>query len=324
MSELEDPAVTLARLLRTKMRVVKDDDSLANVNVSGEWQNTEALKSLDGQVTVGLAESTDQKLELTGKKRRRLQVLKVNVWATDQPGSEESGRLMRRKIVEEALRVVRQYRVKPNETLYDFLPTGSATHPHRAFTGDSESPPEAQGWSEIPAYDYVRLWYNDDNRLEISTSGNGKRAVMLARFKVESRAKTVTTMNLSFIGFGTAPGGDGLTVKVWNHETQAWENPESGGAGGVDETITIELDANLPDYIDDEGYVWFLAETSNVSDGQTPAVLTCNYVSLTTTVNGITYCDVLSYRDADRVDMKPFIYRTEITVKSWFFENTGE
>jgi hypothetical protein len=294
------------------------------VTVSGEWQNTEALKSVDGQVTVGLAESTDQKLELTGKKRRRLQALRVNVWATDQPGSEESGRLMRRKIMEEVLRVVRQNRVKPNETLYDFLPTGSATQQHKAYTGDSESPPAAQSWSEIAAEDYVKLWYTDGDRLEISTNEDGKRGVMLARFKVESREKTVTTMNLSFIGFGTAPGGNGLTVKVWNHEAQAWENAESGGEGGVDDTITIELNVDLPDYIDNEGYVWFLAETIHTSDGQTPAVLNCNYVSLTTVVNGITYCDVLSYRDVDRVDVKPFISHTEIAVKSWFFENTGE
>jgi hypothetical protein len=25
----------------------------------------------------------------------------------------------------------------------------------------------------------------------------------------------------------------------------------------------------------------------------------------------------------DRVDVKPFIFRTEFTVKSWFFENIG-
>jgi hypothetical protein len=33
MSDLEDPTVTLLRLLRTNMRVVKDDGSLVNVSV---------------------------------------------------------------------------------------------------------------------------------------------------------------------------------------------------------------------------------------------------------------------------------------------------
>ena len=81
--------------------------------------------------------------------------------------------------------------------------------------------------------------------------------------------------------------------------------------------------ANLPDYIDAEGYVWFLARTTNPSDGLVPAVLQCDYVSCAVTVNGITYCDVASYRNLDRVDVKPFIYRTELVLKSWFIENIG-
>jgi hypothetical protein len=323
MSEVEDAAVTLARLLRSEMRVVKDDGGIADVSVSGEWQNAEAFKNHDGQVTVGLAEGTDQKLELTGRKRRRQQVLRVNVWAMDAAGSEESGRVMRRKIVEEVLRVVRENRVKPNVTACDFLPVGSASL-HKAYAGTAEAAPDSESWTELGTEDYAKLWYSDDNRTEISASQDGEIAVMLSRFKVDSREKTTTSMTLSFEGYGTAPSGNGVAVKVWNHETLAWENAELGGAGGVDETITIELSSELPEYVDDDGYVWLIAETIQSSDGQTPAVLRCDYVSLTVTVNGITYCDILGYRDVDRVDVKPFVYRTEITVKSWFFENTGE
>jgi hypothetical protein len=80
---------------------------------------------------------------------------------------------------------------------------------------------------------------------------------------------------------------------------------------------------DLPNYVDDNGYVWFLARTVYASDGATPATLRCDYVSCTVTVNGITYCDVTSFRDVDRVDVKPFIFRTEFALKSWFFENIG-
>ncbi len=66
MSEIEDSAVTVARLLKTKMRVIKDNGALASVGVSGEWQNSDAFKTGDGQVTVGLAECIDQKIDLTG------------------------------------------------------------------------------------------------------------------------------------------------------------------------------------------------------------------------------------------------------------------
>jgi hypothetical protein len=128
---------------------------------------------------------------------------------------------------------------------------------------------------------------------------------------------------LDLSGYGTAPSGNGVTVKAWNNESFAWENAQSGGAGGSDEIIAVNLSQNLPCYIDEDGYVWFLARTTNPSNGVTPAVLHCDYVCCTVTVNGIMYCDIASYRDVDRVDVKPFIFRTEFTVKSWFFENIG-
>jgi hypothetical protein len=39
-----------------------------------------------------------------------------------------------------------------------------------------------------------------------------------------------------------------------------------------------------------------------------------------TKVSGIAYVDVVSFRDVDRVDVKPFVWRTEFTLKTWVFE----
>jgi len=323
MSEIEDAATTVARLLKTEMRVVKDDGSLATVIVTSEWQNTDAFKNCDGQVTVGLAESTDQKIELSGKTRRRLSFVRVNVWTTDTPGASESSRVMRGKIVEEVNRVVRQNRSKPNETLYDFFNTGPTTQTRKAYSSSSEASPDASGWTELSSEQYQQLWYSDDARCQISYGENGEYAAVLFGFKVESREKAVKKIVLSFEGYGTAPSGDGVAVKVWNHEASAWQNAQTGGAGGTDETITVMLVSDLPNYIDDEGYVWFLARTLNASDGSTPAVLYCDYTYCTVTVNGVSYCDIAGFRNLDRVDVKPFIFRTEFTVKSWFFENIG-
>jgi len=323
MSEIEDAATTVARLLKTEMYVVKDNGALASISVTSEWQSADAFKNCDGQVTVGLAESTDQKIELSGKTRRRMSFLRVNVWTTDTPGASESSRVMRGKIVEEVNRVVRQNRSKPNETLYDFFNTGPTTQAHKAYSSNSEASPDASSWTELSSEQYQQLWYSDDNRCQISYGVNGEYAVMLFRFKVESREKTAKKIVLAFEGYGTAPGGDGVSVKVWNQEASAWQNAQTGGAGGTDETITVTLVSDLPNYIDDEGYVWFLARTLNASDGSTPATLYCDYLSCTVTVNGITYCDIAGFRNLDRVDVKPFIFRTEITVKSWFFENIG-
>lgn len=324
MSEIEDPAATLARLLKTNLRVVKDNGALANLTVTSEWQSSEAFKGLDGQVTVGLAESADQKLELSGKARRRLQVLRVNVWATEQAGASESSRVMRGKIVEEVNRVVRQKRGRPNETTYDFFNLGAANLTHKAYFGNGEASPYTSGaWTELASDEYLKLWTSDENRTQLSVDGDGEYAAVLFGFKLESREKTAKKIVLSFEGYGTAPSGNGVTVKAWNNESFAWENAQSGGAGGSDEIIAVNLTQNLPCYISEDGYVWFLARTTNPSDGVAPAVLHCDYVCCMVTVNGITYCDIVSYRDVDRVDVKPFIFRTEFTVKSWFFENIG-
>jgi len=325
MSEMEDPVITVIRLLSKNMRVVKQDGSLASIYVSREWYDRELFKNYDGQITVGLAESRDTKVEMSGRIRRRLGTLRVNVWATDRAASSDSGRLMRQKMVEEVNRVVRQNRTVPNQTRYDFAGLGYPEgDPHKAFQAgaSTELAPGNIGWTELTNEEYEKIWYSDDTRYSKSHNVNGEYALMLFRFKVESREKTVKKIVLAFEGYGTAPAGNGVTIKVWNHVSEAWEQAQSG-TGGADETITITLTSNLTDYIDDDGYVWLLARTTNPSDGTTAAVLYCNYVKCTVTVNGITYLDVVSFRDVDRVDVKPFIFRTEFVLKSWAFENVG-
>ncbi len=324
MSETEEAAATVMRLLKANLRVVKDDGGLASINVVNEFQNAQAIKGFDGQVTVGFAESADQKMELSGKWRKRLQVLRVNVWTSEQAGSGESGRVMRGKIVEEVNRVVRQKRSRPNETTYEFYNLGAGSQTHKAYFGNGEASPYTPNvWTELASENYQRLWASDDNRLQLSADEDGAYATVLFGFKLECREKTAKKIAVSFEGFGTAAGGDGVTVKAWNSESFLWENAQSDGAGGTDETITITLTANVPNYIDEDGYVWLLTRTTNPASAQSPAVLHCDYVSCTVTVNGITYCDVVNYRDLDRVDGVPFIFRTEFVVKSWFFENIG-
>ncbi len=320
MSEIEDATTTVARLLKKSLRVVKDDGGLANIAVTGEWQTADAFKDADGQVTVGLAETTDQKLELSGKTRRRLSVLRVNVWTTEQLGAVESARAMRSKIAEEVNRVVRLNRGNPNVTVYDFYNTGPATQTQKAYFGTSEaSPSTAASWTELSSEEYAALWTNDGNLCEVSASEAGEYAAALFGFKVESRKNTFQKMVLVFEGQGSGGSGSGVVVKAWNNIDAVWGNAQSSTEGPA----TITLTQNLPNYINDEGYVWFLARTSGPSDGENPATLQCDYASCTVTVKGVTYCDIVSYRQADRVDVKPFIFRTEFTVKSWFFETLG-
>ena len=129
---------------------------------------------------------------------------------------------------------------------------------------------------------------------------------------------------LSFEGYGTAPGGNGVTVKVWNHVASAWQNAQTG-SGGSDETISITLSSNLTDYIDMDsdgvGYLYVLARTTNPSDGVIPAVIYCDYDKCVLTVEGMTHVKFGFLTDRDEVSVKPFIWHTEFAVIGWYFEN---
>ena len=325
MSEIEDSVTIVIRLLSKNMHVVKEDSSIASIYVSKEWYDRELFKNYDGQITVGLAESRDTKIEMSGRIRRRLGSLRVNVWATDRAATSDPGRLMRNKMVEEVNRIVRQNRNQPNVTRYDFAGLGYPSgDPHKAYQGgaSSELVPGAAGWTELTNLEYQKVWYSDDTRYSKSDNVNLEYPLMLFRFKVESRESAVKKIVLAFEGYGTAPGGNGVTIKVWNHVASAWQNAQAG-TGGADETIAMTLTSNITDFIDASGYVWLLARTTNASNGTTVAILYCDCVSCTVTVNGITYLDVVSFRDADRVDVKPFIFRTEFVLKSWSFEDIG-
>ena len=313
MNTLEDPVTTVVRLLQKNMRLVKEDLSLGSVYVSKEWYDQELFKNYDAQVTVGLQRSEDKKLNLSGTMRRRLGFLKVNAWSRD--------RGIREKLREEINRIIREKKTTPNVTDYDFLGVGPPTGTHKAYRAASgiELSPGAVGWTELSAEEYQELWYSDDSRYSYSQSENGKYSMMLFRLKIESKENVVKKIVLAFEGYGPAPGGNGITIKVWDHVNTVWEEAQSG-TGGADETIKITLTSSLTEYIDNDGYVWLLARTTNPSDGTTAAIIYCDYVVCSITVNGITYCDVVSYRDLDQVRVKPFLWRTEFMIKTWLFE----
>jgi hypothetical protein len=318
MADIEDPITTLVRLLDTNIRVVKDDGSLAKIHVSKEWYDRELLKNYDGQVTVGLDRSEDQKIGFSGTSRRRIGYARVNIWTIQSRG-------MRDKMRKEINRIIREKRTKPNVTSYDFVGVGPTTGTHKAYHASASGslPPDSASWIELTNAEYEKIWYSDDIRYSRSVDVDGNHALMLFRFRVDPDEKVVKQIVLEFEGYGTAPAGNGVTIVVWNFASSAWESPQSGTAG-ADETITIKLTSSLTDYIDANGYVYLLAATTNASDGVTAAVIYCDFSECVITVKGITYADIVSYRDQDEVRVKPFLWRTEFTVKSWLFENVYE
>jgi hypothetical protein len=311
---IENPVDTVIRLLKDNVRVEKADGSPANITVSREWVNQEALqKSVDGQITVGLLETVDNKLELTGRLRRRLVNLRVNVWSLDPQ--------LRFKMVEEVNRVIRRNRVKPTDFLLDFYGVNRASGTHKAYKAAvlSDLPPNDSRWTELLDANYELLWQSDDRRYEVAA--NSLFPMMLFRFKINAKETSVRKIVLLFEGYGTCPYGNGVSIRVWNHVAQAWQHLQSSYSSS-DATLTIALTSNISDYIDDNGYVWLLAKTIYAGTGVS-SILYCDYVSCVFAVHGLSYVDVASYRDLDRVDVKPFLYRTEFVLKSWVLEDIG-
>jgi hypothetical protein len=320
MVEIEDPVTTLVRLLDTNLHVVKDDGSLADICVTTEWYDRELLKNYDGQVTVGLDHSEDQKLGFSATLRRRVGIARVNIWVVDKSGS--AGKQIRNKLRQEINRVVREKRTKPNETNYNYVGVGAASVGHKAYYAESaaELAPDAQEWTEFSPVDYEKLWQSDDTRFSYSQSEDGEYSLLLFRIKVESNEKVVKKIVLKFEGYGTASAGNGVTVKAWNSESSEWQSTQTGTGGG-DEEIIITLESSFTDFIDSDGYVYLLARTTNASNGASPAVIHCDYADCMVAVEGISYVDMVSYRNVDEVRVKPYIWRTEFMVKTWLFEN---
>jgi len=322
MAAVEDSITTIVRLLETNMRLVKDDGSVGKVYVSEGWYDRELLKSYDAQVTVLLGESVDRKIGISGKKRLTIDSPRVNVWVLEKPDAEESGRSIRKKMRMEIKRIIREKRTKPNITKYTFWNLGTASKTHKAFEAAStgELIPSDESWSEISGAGYNKIWYSDDDRHSKSVNVSLQYASLLFKFKTTVKPSVLTELELNFEGYGTSPGGNGVSIKVWNFTSQAWENAEVGTGSG-DEKITITLSSSLADYVGADGYIYLLARTTNTSDGITEAVVYCDYVDCIITVLGIKYVDVVSHNDKDQVDVKPVIWRTEFLLKTWLFEN---
>jgi len=324
LSELEDPIITLLRLITTRIRVVKDNGSLASILATKEAYDRELLKEYDAQITMGLDSSQDQKLELAGRLRRRSMVFRCNIYTVDKtaPGAD-AGKVMRDKVTAQINAIIRENRNLPYQTVYNFYGLGYPSgDPHKAFAAGAATElwPSSTSWAELTNLEYQKIWSSDDVCHSKSVSVNGQYGLMLFRLKLGPRENCVKKIVLSFEGYGTSPGGNGVTIKIWNHVVSAWQEAQSGTGGG-DETLTITISANWPNFIDSSGYVWLLAKTANPSNGSTPAVLYCDFVQCTIQVYGLTHCDVVSYRNIDVTDVKPYLSRAEFLLKGWLFES---
>ena len=332
--EVENPVVTILRLIESRIRVVKDDGGLARVACIQANYDRELLKDYDAQIT--LSKTADpclpQKHTLDGKLRRRIYSLRATIITSDKlAAGSDVGRVMRDKVLEQILLIIPENRNLPYRTNYNFWPLNSTSTTHKAHdsSATSEVEPSDPAWIELSNQEYGNLWSSDDLRHSKATNVVNEFAIMLFRFKIgikageirnDPRRKCLARLVLAFEGYGTSPLGNGVTFKVWNNVADAWSNAQSSNAT-TDETITITIASDVKNYVNDDGFLYLLARTTNSSNGNTPAVLYCDHIQVTIDVRGVTFCDVHSYRDVDVIDVKPFLWKEEIILMAWLFES---
>ena len=318
---MEEPTKTLVRLLKNYLRVVKDNGEIARLHIGGEWYNSEIIRQNDGQVTVGLQGCKEQKLSVDGKTRRAIIDFRINVWVLDKSERSSETREIRSKIIDEIRHIIAERNSSPNQFTYNFTGIGRESGDHKAFyaISSNEPTPDSQTWTELTSEEYAKLWYSDDERLEITAQQDGEYPFLLFKFKLDTKPEVLKSLRLDFEGYGEAPAGNGITIKIWNFSAGCWDKASSG-SGSIDETVSIGLSADFSSFIDEDCYVYLLAKTTNPSDGVGSAILRCDYAEMDFSVNGISYCDVISYRNLDMVNVRPFIWRTELYARGWMFE----
>jgi hypothetical protein len=325
-AELEDPVATLLRLITSRIRVVKDSGSVASILATEAAYDRELLKEYDAQITLALDPNVgvlDQKLELSGRLRRRYMGFKCSIHAVDKsaPGSD-SARVMRNKVTAQIEAIIRENRNLPYQTVYNFSGLGYPSgDPHKAFAAGAvtDLAPSSTSWAELSVANYQKIWSSDDVRHSKSTTVSGEYALMLFRFKIQPREACVKKVVISFEGYGLSPNGNGVRMKLWNHESSVWEQ-EQWNIWGSDMTLIITLTSESVDYIDSNGYLYVLVKTRTASNGVDPAVLYCDFVECTVQVYGISHVDVITYRNTEVTDVKPHVFQTEFLLKGWLFE----
>ena len=332
---MENPVVTLSRLIDSRLRVVKDDGGLARVLCSQANYDRELLKDYDAQITVSKSAEPcqQQKHTLDGKLRRRIYSLRVTITTIDKPSSVEASRVIRDKVLEQLLLIIPENRNLPNRTILYYYPLYDTSITHKAYnaTALAEPKPSSTFWTELDNTNYPKIWASDNNRHSISAMGLSEYAFMLFRLKIasktpetrnEPRKQSIKKVLLSFEGYGIAPSGNGVTLQVWDNASDAWSNPQTSTAV-TDETLTITLTSNLTNYVNNDGYLYLIAKTTNPSDTILPAILYCDFVQALVDVRGITFCDIHNHKDIDIIDVKPFLFKEEIQIVAWLFESVA-
>ncbi|MCJ7763190.1 hypothetical protein MUP38_07040 [Candidatus Bathyarchaeota archaeon] len=344
MSELENPVTTILRLLKTKVSVIRNNASVASILYSPEHYDREFMKTYDAVVTLGLESEDINKVNLASTIRWRMIYLRCLIHTVDRTIQIDPAREMRDKTLAGILAVIQANRNLPYQTIYNFDGLGYYSTTHKAYEGAdaTELAPNSTVWTELSVADYQHFWTSNNDRHTKSTTSNTKYSQFLFSFKVgknttsttiselEAREQCLKKLVLTFEGYGTGaqpgltpPPTPGITFKIWDHSTSAWTHTQTGTSSAVDEVTTITLTADLINHVDANGYLHVLVRSTYPSNGSDPSSITGDFVECTLQVTGLTFCDVLSFRELNDTNAKPYLWKTELKLKGYMFETVS-
>lgn len=175
--------------------------------------------------------------------------------------------------------------------------------------------------TEVANGDYTNMAIlGDSNTYTVSTSVNGETPQVLISIdvvkEVEVKFGTIDAVdkvswiknNINKIIFnayvmGSYPSGNKVYFTVYNVSTSAWSTVTSNNTANIPTLTTKNVTSSFSNYIDDNGYIHFLAYT-DVSDGVTPSSITIDYASIEIELKTKTDYDMLVPENPRRDDGK--------------------
>jgi len=163
-----------------------------------------------------------------------------------------------------------------DETTYDYSAGAGLTK--WAYKGQASSPPadgpDITGQTEVA--DYTLIESSNDVRDSSGPCSPGRRPYFNFKFTISENS--ITQLDLLFEG---SPLGAGATVylRLWNFTGSAWDIKNSTvAAGGQDENFTATITTGITDYINANGYLYFV-----VQDETNKGTIYCDYVKIVVT-----------------------------------------
>jgi hypothetical protein len=166
----------------------------------------------------------------------------------------------------------------------DFVGINNGSATHIASQKTAATTTQAPGsWSgtELSNGEYDEIEADDasDYNLTSAAGGSAEYAAMLFKFDNVGTEANIPFVKFTFIGYGTADT-NGFEVLAYDFDGTEWVSLGTSNAAAAQGSLTVTL-SNPEEFIEvTTADIYFQVRTRVVDDGDTAAVLNCDYVKL--------------------------------------------